>query len=169
MSDDTDICGEETTDGTPCEWNEAEKGTCPFHKTDDPPEMRRTLLEEEPQVKDLIAGELSNEKTVPEACAEAGITVKQYHDWYRRGKEDTAKDIFKDFRREARRARMIAAGTDRKTVKDVAENNDDARTLWKAHMQQYGDIYSEEGAEPTGATIPFDLPDKLVEAWQQQA
>lgn len=159
-----DKCGAETTDGTPCE-NPAD--SCPWHGEDATAEPRKTLLEEEPSITELIAGELQNESTVPEACAEAGISVKQYKDWYSRGKEDGAKEVFRSFRTEARRARMVAAGSDRQSVKDFAKEQGDTRTLWKAHMQQYGDIYAEEGADET-MQAPFAIPEDLIEQWQQQ-
>jgi len=165
MSDDTELCGAETTQGHSCQ-NKA--GSCPWHGEDSTAQPRQTLLEEEPHIAELVAGELQNESTVPEACAEAGISVKQYHDWYGRGKEDDAKDIFREFRSEAKRARMVAAGSDRRNVKDTAQEQGDARTLWKAHMQQYGDIYAEEGAEEK-ATMPFAVPDELIKEWQLEA
>lgn len=157
-------CGAETTQGTPCQ-NDAE--SCPWHGEDATAEPRKTLLEQEPEILHLVTGELQNESTVPEACAEAKISVDQYHRWYGRGKNDDAKDIFQDFRKKCRRARMIAAGSDREHVKNKAEEEGDTRTLWKAHMQQYGDIYAEEGADPTDA-IGFAVPDELVNQWQQQ-
>lgn len=166
MSDN--ICGStNTTSGEPCQFSPGE--SCPWHNTDDPSEMRKTLLEEEPQLVDLVAGELANEKTVPEACAEANISIDQYKKWYARGDNDDAKEIFCTFRTECRRARMIAAGSDRNSVKQEAKENGDTRTLWKAHMQQYGDIYAEEGAEPGGEGIPFAVPDELVDKWRQEA
>lgn len=154
-----DVCGyDDTTTGHPCQWPHG-RDSCPWHDIDGEPPTRSSLLEEEPPIKDLVAGELQNESTVPEACAAAGISVDQYHRWYGKGKDDDAKEIYREFRREARRARMIAAGTDRETVKTVAEKNADARTLWKAHMQQYGDIYAEEGDEPTA--------DNVIEVYSQ--
>jgi len=162
----SDKCGAETTDGTPCE-NPAE--SCPWHGEDATAEPRKTLLEEEPQITVLVAGELANEKTVPEACAEADIKIDQYKKWYARGAEEDAKEVFRTFRTEARRARMIAAGSDRQNVKDHAEETGNSRVLWKAHMQQYGDIYAEEGDEPTAETVPFAVPDELIEKWQAEA
>lgn len=167
MSDE-DICGStNTTSGEPCQFSPGE--SCPWHDVDEPPRTRITLLEEEPHITELVAGELQNESTVPEACAEAGISVSQYEKWYARGRDEDADDIFRDFRRECRRARMIAAGSDRETVKRHARENGDTRTLWKAHMQQYGDIYAEEGAEPAAETVPFGVPDDLIEKWRHEA
>jgi len=162
---DSEKCGAETTKGRPCQ-NDAD--SCPWHGDDATATPRKTLLEEEPHIADLVAGELQNESTVPEACAEAGISVKQYNDWYARGKNDDAKEVFCEFRREARRARMVAAGSDRENVKGTAQEQGDARTLWKAHMQQYGDIYAEEGADETGG-VPFAVPEELIEEWQLEA
>ncbi len=158
-------CGAETTQGHPCQ-NPA--ASCPWHGEDATAEPRQTLLEEEPSIAQVVAGELQNEKTVPEACAEANISINQYNKWYARGADDDAEDVFRNFRRECRRARMIAAGSDRDNLKNLAREAGDTRTLWKAHMQQYGDIYAEEGSEETTG-IPFAVPDELIEEWQREA
>ncbi len=160
----TEMCGAETTQGHPCQNN---ADSCPWHGDDASADPRKTLLEEEPSITELVAGELQRESTVPEACAEANISVDQYKKWYARGNKDDAKEIFCTFRTECRRARMVAAGSDRKGVKEVAEAQGDARTLWKAHMQQYGDIYAEEGVENV-PSIPFSVPDELIEEWQSE-
>jgi hypothetical protein len=161
---DGDKCGAETTQGHPCQ-NPAD--SCPWHGPDATAEPRKTALEEQPEITHLVAGELQNESTVPEACAEADISVNQYKDWYARGNNPDAKEIFTTFRTECRRARMVAAGSDREQVKNTAREQGDARTLWKAHMQQYGDIYAEEGVEDMGA-LPFAIPEELIEEWQSE-
>lgn len=162
--DDKDICGADTSKDRPCQ-NPAD--SCPWHGDDATAEPRQTLLEEKPEIAEIVAGELQNAHTVPKACAEANISTDQYHDWYHRGKADDAKEVFREFRKQCRRARMIAASTDRNSVKEIAREKGDARTLWKAHMQQYGDIYAEEGAEETAA-LPFNIPDELIEEWQSE-
>lgn len=167
MTNDDDTCGyEDTTTGEPCKFPHG-RDSCPWHDVDEPPNTRNTLLEEEPQITHLVAGELQNESTVPEACAEANISVKQYHDWYSRGRNDDADEIFREFRRECRRARMVAAGTDRQSVKEIAKQKGDSRTLWKAHMQQYGDIYAEEGGEAAPEAI-ISLPESVAKEWQRR-
>jgi DNA-binding protein H-NS len=164
MSDD--ICGAETTKGTPCK---RKSGSCPWHGDDADAETRKTLLEERPEIKEIIVGELQNNATVPEACSEAGVSKRQYYFW-REKADETDKDIFRNFRDETTRARRIASRNDRRDLKEKCKESGDTRTWYKLHHDQYGDTYGEEERESrqTGGQ-PFGIPDELIEQWQQEA
>lgn len=152
----TDFCGEPTTKDHPCKWNESENGPCPWHsdeKGDTDANTRKTELEYHPEVKDIVVGCLQAGDTIPEACAEATISPDQYHEWRKRGRKDDAKEIFSDFNDETWRARKTASKQDRSRLKEFCFDQGDARTLYKIHMNQYGDTYEEEGAEPDTAEI----------------
>lgn len=166
MTDET--CGStNTTSGQPCQ---NPKESCPWHNTDNPAEGRKTLLEEQPEIKELIVGELQAGATVPEACSEAGITKHQYYDWNRRGKDDDTKDVFSEFSKETTHARRIASKQDRHNLKQKCIENNDTRTWYKLHHDQYGDTYGkEEREERRTGTQPFGVPDELIEKWQQEA
>lgn len=161
-----DKCGAETTSGDPCK-NPAE--SCPWHGEDAHAEPRKTLLEEQPEIKELVVGELQNGATVPEACSEAGVTKRQYYAWRRRG-EEADKGVFRDFRDETTHARRIASREDRRDLKAKCKENDDTRTWYKLHHDQYGDTYGEEeqDSRQTGGQ-PFGIPDDLIDQWQQEA
>jgi hypothetical protein len=164
-----DICGStNTTSGEPCKFTPAE--SCPWHDSENPAEGRKTRLEENPEIKDLIVGELQAGATVPEACAEAGISKHQYYDWNRRGKDSDADSVFSKFSKETTHARRIASKNDRRELKSKCKENNDTRTWYKLHHDQYGDTYGKEEAEDraTGSE-GFGVPDELIEQWQQEA
>lgn len=161
-----DICGELTDDDEPCQrdsgWGrDADTGPCIDH-ADEPGNTGRTaLLEEDESIIEVMAGELQNGATVPEACAEARITVSQYHKWRRRGENDDAAEVFREFRKQTARARRVAAKADRSMVKEEARKAGDTRTLYKIHHDQYGDTYDEEGGDGEEADgIPLVVPDQ---------
>lgn len=164
MSND-DICGELTGEDTPCQraagWGrEEDTGPCIDHSDEDGGTGRTCLLEEDPSIVEVMEGALQSGATVPEACAEARITVDQYHKWRGRGESDDAPELFRKFRNQTARARRIAARQDRSNVKEHAEQAGDTRTLYKLHHDQYGDTYDEEGGDGDAAEgIPLVVPD----------
>lgn len=163
MSDE--ICGESTGDGEPCQrdagWGrDADTGPCLDHADEAGGTGRTALLEEDPSIIDVMAGALQSGATVPEACAEARISVDQYHKWRGRGDHEDAADLFCKFREETARARRVAARQDRSMVKEEAKAAGDTRTLYKIHHDQYGDTYDEEGGDGEAADgIPLVVPD----------
>lgn len=163
-----DICGStNTTSGEPCKFTPGD--SCPWHDSENPAEGRKTRLEENPEIKDLIVGELQAGATVPEACAEAGIGTSAYYDWRDRGKE-SEDTVFSEFAEETTHARRIASKNDRRELKSECKENKDTRTWYKLHHDQYGDTYGKEEAEEraTGSE-GFGVPDELIEQWQQEA
>ena len=165
-------CGStETSSGEPCKWNEEDKGPCPWHSEErkDETNTRQTMLEESPEIKEIIIGELQNGATVPEACAEAGVTKRQYYLWRDKAGE-TDKELFRDFRDETTRARRIAGKNDRRNLRERCMETDDTRTWYKLHHDQYGDTYGkEEEQERSTGGQPFSVPDDLIKKWQQEA
>ena len=166
MSDE-ELCGAPTTKGRPCQ-NAAE--SCPWHGEDAHAEPRKTLLEEQPEIKDIIVGELQAGATVPEACAEAGVRKSAYYQWRNRGKEDDVPAIFTEFTEETTHARRIASKEDRRNLKDRCKETNDTRTWYKLHHDQYGDTYGqeEEDERDTGDVVRLGVPDELTEQWEQQ-
>ncbi len=162
----TEKCGAPTTKGTPCQ-NDAD--SCPWHGEDATAEPRKTLLEEQPEIKEIIVGELQAGATVPEACAEAGVTKRQYYLW-RDKADETDNGLFSDFRDETTHARRIASKEDRRNLKSSCIENDDTRTWYKLHHDQYGDTYGqeEEADRETGDGVRLAVPEELKERWQQQ-
>jgi hypothetical protein len=165
MTDD-DICGSTNTgSGEPCQrsagWGrDTDSGPCVDHADGDGGTGRRSELKESPEIVDLVAGELSNGATVPEACAEAGISTSSYHEWRRKGEADDAADVFTEFLEETTRARRIGAKRDRERLKEKMAETGDTRTWYKLHHDQYGDTYTEEGGDGDAAEgIPLVVPE----------
>jgi hypothetical protein len=126
---------------------------------------RRAELEQHGEIVDLVAGELQNGATVPEACAEAGISTSAYHNWRRKGEQRQSDgadddDVFVEFLEETTRARRIGAKRDRERLKDLIADEGDTRTWYKLHHDQYGDSYDGEGGDGDAAEgIPLVVPD----------
>jgi len=121
---------------------------------------RKSQLHEHSEIVDLVAGELQNGATVPEACAEAGISTSAYHKWRQKGEADNADNVFVEFLEETTRARRIGAKRDRERLKDLIADEGDTRTWYKLHHDQYGDSYDEEGGNGDAAEgIPLVVPD----------
>lgn len=167
MTDD-DICGHETSAGEPCQraagWGrDADSGPCTDHSDDGAGTGRRCVLKDEPSIVELVAGELQNGATVPEACAEAGIGTSSYHEWRRKGEADDADAVFVEFREETTRARRIGAKRDRERLKELIAETGDTRTWYKLHHDQYGDSYGEEGGDGDAAEgIPLVVPENAT-------
>ena len=165
MTDD-EICGStDTHSEEPCQrtagWGrDADSGPCIDHADDAGGTGRRSELEQSPEIVDLVAGELSNGATVPEACAEAGISTSAYHEWRRKGEADDAPEVFVEFLEQTTRARRIGAKRDRERLKDLIAEEGDTRTWYKLHHDQYGDSYDEEGGDGDATDgIPLVVPD----------
>jgi hypothetical protein len=168
MTDD-DICGStDTGNGEPCQrtagWGrDTDTGPCVDHADGDGGTGNRTELEKDGSVKDLVAGQLQNGATVPEACAEAGISTSAYHRYRDRGNphaNDDPPQVFREFWEETTRARRIGAKRDRERLKEKMAETGDTRTWYKLHHDQYGDTYTEEGGDGDAAEgIPLVVPD----------
>jgi len=164
MTDDNCGC-EDTTTGEPCQraagWGrDVDEGYCIDHADGAGGTGRKSELEKNPSITELVAGELTNGATVPEACAEAGIGTTAYHDWRRKGEADEADGVFAEFAEETTRARRIGAKQDRERLKDLIAENGDTRTWYKLHHDQYGDTYDEEGGDGDAAEgIPLVVPE----------
>ena len=161
-----DICGcEDTTSGEPCQrdagWaRDTDEGYCIDHADGDAGTGRKSELEKDESITDLVAGALQSGATVPEACAEAGIGTSSYHEWRRKGDSDDAPDVFAEFLEETTRARRIGAKQDRERLKELIAQNGDTRTWYKLHHDQYGDTYDEEGGDgDTAEGIPLVVPE----------
>ena len=166
-----DICGAETTKGTPCQ-NPA--GSCPWHGSDETPDTKKSKLERNPEILDLAIDEIMRGATVGEALAEVeektGVYVDKstHRNWLAMGKDDTNAEIYKDYRTGLTHARKRGKRHDRNTIKQRAMDEGDLRLWWKIHMQQYGNEYETEEEDNSDMAPPFAIPESLIEQWQQQ-
>ena len=165
MTDD-DICGSTDTDsGDPCKrpagWGmDADSGPCTDHSDSGTGTGRRTELEKDPSITELVAAELQSGATVPEACAEARISTSAYHEWRRRGQRDDPKDVFVEFLEQTGRARKVDSHEKRRQLWQKAMDEGDLRTAYKLYHDQHGDTFDEEGGDGDAADgIPLVVPD----------
>lgn len=169
MSDD--ICGEIKGDGETCTFTpKYDDGKCGHH-TDETPDgdNKKSLLERNESIMDLIAGEVQNGATIGEACSEADIGRGTHDGWMAKGKEPDSKEAFTKYRREVTRARRTAAKNERRQLKTMCAEQGDTRTFWKIHQEQYGDLYAGDVEETEQPEPIFAVPKELADEWQQQA
>jgi hypothetical protein len=160
------ICGSTNThDGKPCQraagWGrDADGGCCVDHTDTEDGTGRRCLLKRNESIVELVAGELQTGATVPEACAEAGISTSAYHEWRRKGEAKDADDVFVEFLEQTARARSIDAKEKRRELWQEAMDNGDYRTAYKLYHDQHGDTFGEEGGDGDAAeSIPLVVPE----------
>lgn len=171
MSSDGEQCGATKNDGNPCTYPPKHPdGRCGHHtRHGEPKANTQTLLEQSPEIKDLIAGEVQNGATIGEACSEANINRSTHDNWINRGKQDDADDIYQEYRREVTRARRTAAKNERRQLKVMCAEAGDTRTYWKIHQEQYGDLYADDVGAVEDRVPIFNVPDEIAKEWQQVA
>lgn len=165
MSDTDDICGEPTLKDEPCQrtpgWaRDAETGPCIDHVDEAGSTGQSTLLEEDPSITELVAGALQSGATIPEACAEARISDRQYYDWRARGDAPDAMAVFREFREETGRARRRDSRAKRKRLWEQAMEAGDIRTAYKLYHDQHGDTFDGVDTDTDAAdAIPLVVPE----------
>lgn len=165
-----DICGHPTQNGGKCQFTaKYEDGKCGHHTdvTEDG-DNKKSLLERDESIAELIAGEVQNGATIGEACSEANVARSTHDNWMARGKESDSKEIYSEYRSKVRRARMTAAKNERRQLKVMCAEKGDTRTYWKIHQEQYGDLYAGEESESEQSEPIFAVPEELAAKWQQQ-
>lgn len=173
MSDD--ICGEIKNDGEKCTFAPKHSdGKCGHHTdTVDHSRDRQSKLEKNPEIVDLMFEEMNRGATINEALSEVeektGIYISRgAHDqWFSKGQEDDADELYKKYRSKVRRARTLGKRTDRKDLKEMCKENDDTRTWWEIHKEQYGDLYDgdEMVAEDSENMVRQRIPEDFLERW----
>ena len=173
-----DICGETTQGDSICEFSPSyPDGKCGHHTDHETQKDKanRSNLEKKPEIADLIEEEIEHGATVSEALAEVerktGIYISQstHQNWMQKGKSPGEDDIYTDYRSGVMRARKSGKRTERESIKRRAIEENDLRLQWKIHMQKYGDEYTTDIEETEDMTVPFAVPEELIDEWQQQA
>jgi len=172
----TEECGAQTSNGGTCSFKEKyPDGRCGHH-TDhtDTSTGKQSTLEQHPEIVDLMAQEIQQEATISEALAEVeektGLVIpRSTHDnWIAKGKQAGEDGLYKEYRSQVTRARKLAVRSDRGDIKNRAKEQGDIRTLYKFHMEQYGDLYEGDTSVEQGSGAPFAVPEELLNEWQQQ-
>jgi hypothetical protein len=168
MSDD--ICGStNTSSGDPCKWNVAEKGECPFHNTDDPPDNgRESKLSYERQEK--IAGAIEQGKSITSAARMAGISRNAVYDWLERGETDKQEgkdNEYVDFYDRVTRARGHGEDKYFQTVWQMAKEDGDHRFLASLMKQRYPDSWGETDTGVDADTVTIEVSENVKSSWPQ--
>jgi len=136
--DETDICGAETTKGTPCQ-NAAD--ACPWHDTDDAPDTGRDpKLTRERQ--EQIAADIEQGSSITAACRRAGIHKATFYNWMDSG-EDQEEGIYADFFDRITRARGEGEEHYRRMAFEIAAEEGDTATIMAMLKQRYPDEWGD--------------------------
>jgi len=163
MSDDTELCGAETTDGTPCE-NHAE--SCPWHNTDNPPKNGRdSKLSKEREEK--IAQAIEAGKSMTIAARKAGVSRNSVYSWIEKG-EDQDEGIYADFHDRIRRARGEGEDFYLSLALDMAKENGDHRFIASLMKQRYPDSWSDTETGVEADTVKLEVSERVASSWPEQ-
>lgn len=166
MSDEE--CNGIKNNGEPCTYPaKYPDGKCGHHTDTDGVNEKKSMLEENPGIAELIQGEIQNGATVSEACSEANVAQSTHGNWMQKGKDENAKDIYKEYRNGVMRARRTAAKNERRQLKVMCAEQGDTRTYWKIHQEQYGDLYAGDSEESEETQPIFAMPEAIAKEWQQ--
>ena len=161
MTDDTDTCGHETGDGTPCELPASRPdGKCHHHTdTEDTHTGRDPKLTRERQ--EQIAADIENGASITAACRQAGINRATFYNWMDSG-EDQEEGLYADFFDRVVRARGVGEEHYRRIAFDIAREEGDTATLMAMLKQRYPESWGEvdRGEQSGGILIQTGEPDE---------
>lgn len=154
MSDE-ELCGAETTDGTPCQNN---ADSCPWHTNDAPDTGRPSKLSMERQEK--IAQAIEAGKSMTIAARKAGVSRNSVYSWIEKG-EDQDEGVYADFHDRIRRARGEGEDFYLSLALQMAKENGDHRFIASLMKQRYPDSWAdtETGVE----AAEFNVESEVVE------
>jgi hypothetical protein len=156
-SNDTDICGAECTDGTPCQ-NPA--GSCPVPSHSDPdaenPHGRPSKLTKQRQ--ENIAAMIEDGHSIGAAARSTGITVQTFFNWMERG-EQQDEGVYGDFFDRITRARGVGESRYLDAIVDIAKETNDTATLMTLLKSRYPNSWGDaERADQDAGGVQVVLP-----------
>lgn len=146
VDDDTDLCGAECKDGTPCEHP---AGACPWHGRDDPDGGRPTKLTKERQ--EQIATLVERGHSMKAAARRAGIHPETLRRWLRRGEEQD-EGLYADLADRMLRAVGASETSYVNSIKRIAEEQGDARLLMTMLKQRHPETWGDVDADARGGS-----------------
>jgi hypothetical protein len=156
-----DICGAETTDGSPCEWPLDDKGPCPYHgdKTIED-NGRPSKLTRERQEK--IAGAIEGGKSITSAARMAGVDRTTVYGWLDKGeaaKQAGEDNEYTEFYDRLTRAKGHGEDFYFSLALELAKENEDHRFIASLMKQRYPDSWgdTETGVEAADITVESDV------------
>ena len=157
MSDDTELCGAETTQGHSCQ-NKA--GSCPWHGTEDVDTGRPTKLSYERQ--ESIATDIEAGRSMTSAARKTGVTPQTVINWMDKGKaakEDDKENEYTEFLERITRAKGEGEEYYFRTIVEMAKEEGDHRFLASLMKQRYPEAWDETdtGVEATEINVTSDV------------
>lgn len=141
MSND-DICGsEDTSSGEPCQWNVSDRGECPFHDRENPPDNGRDPKLTK-QRQEQIATAIENGRSMTCAARRAEISRNSVYSWIEKG-EDQDEGIYADFYDRITRARGEGEEFYLNLALQMAKEDGDHRFIASLMKQRYPDSWGE--------------------------
>lgn len=157
-----DICGAETSDGTPCEWKPGE--SCPFHDVEETPDNGRpTKLSKERQ--ESIASQIEQGKSAESAARMNGIHPATFYNWLDRGR-DEENTIYADFAERVTRAYGFGENKYFNEVWEIAKEEGDHRFLASLMKQRYPDSWGETETGVDADTVEIKISERTKETWE---
>jgi rubrerythrin len=161
-----DICGStDTSSGEPCKWNESEKGECPFHNTDNPPDNGRdSKLTKEREEK--IAQAIERGKSINSAARMAGISPQTVYNWLDRG-EDEANTVYRDFFERITRAKGYGEDKYFNVIWEMAKEEGDHRFLASLMKQRYPDSWGDTDTGVKADSVTIEVSENVKSSWPE--
>ena len=143
MTDDADVCGHETANGTPCQNPATDDGSCwlDAHGGSAAPSGRPREAPDR-STQETIASVVERGGSIREACRRAGVHREQLKRWMDYGEEEDAGP-FQEFRDRLVRARGEGEAEYRTTLMELAKETGDTATLMAMLKQRFPDSWGE--------------------------
>lgn len=166
MSDDVEICGHETADGSPCQNSASDGDSCwiPAHGGSTESHGRPTKLEkmdevERSQLISDIATVIETGGSISEAARKVGIHRETIGRWMEKGSDET-DGPFANFHDRLVRARGEGEGTYREALMEIAIQSDDTATLMAMLKQRYPDSWGDVNRGEQSSAVIVNLGDE---------
>lgn len=163
-------CGEETSDGSPCEWNESERGECPYHGDKEIENNGRpTKLSHAKQ--EAIATDIEQGRSMRSAARKQDLTPQTVMNWMQRGEADLEEDKeneYTKFFERITRAKGYGEEWYMQTIVELAKENEDHRFLMSLMKQRYPDSWGDTETGVEADTVTVEVSERVKESWPQQ-
>jgi transposase-like protein len=167
MTDDENVCGVKTADGTPCQNPANENGHCwiEAHGGDVEPGRDSKLTKER---QEAIAGAIEQGASISEAARKNGIHRETFYRWMSKG-EEQEEGPYADFHDRLTRARGQGEASYRTALMQIAIENNDTATLMAMLKQRYPDEWGDvdRGQQSGGVEVFLEAPE-TIELDEQQ-
>jgi predicted DNA-binding protein YlxM (UPF0122 family) len=161
-----DICGsEDTSSGEACQWDESERGPCPYHTKEEPTDAGRdSKLTKEREEK--IAQAIEQGKSMTIAARKAGVSRNAVYSWIEKG-EDQDEGVYASFHDRLMRARGEGEDFYLSLALDMAKENGDHRFIASLMKQRYPDSWGETDTGVDADNVTIEISEEVAETWPE--